>query len=65
MKDTALLVGNISGLDRWAPNLSVKLYPNEDHWVMIEKYKEVAQDVRQFIDGKDFPKESVYRAARR
>ena len=65
MKDTALLVGKISGLDRWVPNLSVKLYPDDDHWVMIEKHKEVAQDIRQFIDGKDFPKESVYRSARR
>ena len=62
MKDTALLVGNISGLDKWVPNLSVKLYPDDDHWVMIEKYKEVSQDVRRFIEGKDFPKESVYRA---
>jgi pimeloyl-ACP methyl ester carboxylesterase len=61
MKDTALLVGNISGLEKWVPNLSVKLYPDDDHWVMIEKYKEVAQDIRHFIDDKNFPKESVYR----
>jgi pimeloyl-ACP methyl ester carboxylesterase len=65
MKDTALLVGNLSGLEKWVPNLSVKLYPDDGHWVMIEKYKEVAQDVRRFIDGKDFPKESVYRAVGR
>ena len=62
MKDTALLVGNLSGLDKWLPDLSVKLYPDADHWVMIEKYKEVALDIRKFIDGKDFPKDSVYRA---
>jgi epoxide hydrolase 4 len=65
MKDTALLVGNLSGLEKWVPNLSVKLYPDDGHWVMIEKYKEIAQDVRRFIDGKDFPKESVYRAVGR
>ncbi len=64
MKDTALLVGNISGLDKWATNLSVKLYPNDDHWVMIEEYKEVAGDIRGFVDGNAFPKESVYRPAR-
>ncbi len=64
MKDTALLVGNLSGLDKWVPHLSIKLYPDDDHWVMIEKYKEIAQDIRKFIDDKDFPKESVYRAAR-
>ncbi len=65
MKDTALMVGNLSGLDKWVPNLSVKLYPDGDHWVMIDKYKEVAQDIRKYIDGKDFPKDSVYRAGAR
>jgi len=47
------------------PDLRVKLYPDEDHWVMIEKYKEVAQDIRQFIEGKDFAKDSVYRVPQR
>jgi pimeloyl-ACP methyl ester carboxylesterase len=65
MKDTALLVGNLSGLYKWVPNLSVKLYPEDGHWVMIEKYKEVGQDIRKFIDDKDFPKESVHRATAR
>jgi hypothetical protein len=32
---------------------------------MIDEYKEVAQDIRKFVEGKDFPKESVYRAATR
>jgi pimeloyl-ACP methyl ester carboxylesterase len=65
MKDTAILVGHLSGLDKWVLNLSVRLYPDSDHWVMIDKYKEVAQDIRKFVEGKDFPKESVYRAATR
>ncbi len=65
MKDTALLVGNLSGLDKWLPNLSVKLYPDADHWVMLEKYKEVAQDIRRFIEDKNFPRDSVYRPAAR
>lgn len=63
MKDTALLTGNLSGLDKWVPNLSVKLYPDEDHWVMIERYKEVAEDVRAFVEGR-MPKDSVYRGGR-
>jgi pimeloyl-ACP methyl ester carboxylesterase len=63
MKDTALLVGNLSSLDKWVTNLSVRLYPESDHWVMIDKYREVAQDMRLFVDNKDFPKVSVYRAA--
>jgi hypothetical protein len=29
---------------------------------MLEKHTQVAQDIRRFVDDKDFPKESVYRA---
>jgi len=61
MKDTAMLVGNLTGLDTWVPNVSVKLYPDDDHWIMMEKYQEVGQDIRRFIEDKDFPKDSVYR----
>ena len=63
MKDTALTVGNLSGLDKWVPNVSFKMYPNADHWVMIDMYKEVAQDIRKFVEGTQ-PKDSVYRAPR-
>jgi hypothetical protein len=28
---------------------------------MLEKPTQVAQDIRRFIDDKDYPKESVYR----
>ena len=41
-----------------------KLYPDDDHWVMLEKPTQVAQDIRRFVDDKDFPKESVHRTAR-
>jgi epoxide hydrolase 4 len=61
MRDTAILSGHLSGLEQWVPNLSVKLYPEDDHWVMLQKAKSVAQDIRRFITGKDQPKESVYR----
>ena len=61
MKDNAILSGHLSGLDKWVPNLRVKLYPDDDHWVMLEKNTPVAQDIRRFVDDKDFPKESVYR----
>jgi hypothetical protein len=47
-------------------NLRVKLYPEDDHWVMLQKATPVAQGMRAFIVGdKSFPKESVYRAAGR
>jgi epoxide hydrolase 4 len=61
LKDTAILSGHLSGLEKWVPNLSVKLYPDDDHWVMLQKAVPVAQDIRRFIDDKSFPKESVYR----
>ena len=62
MKDTAILSGHLGGLDKWVPNLCVKLYPDDDHWVMLAKAASVARDIRSFIDDKSFPKESVYRA---
>jgi len=65
MRDTAILSSHLSGLDKWVTNLSVKLYPDDDHWVMLEKHTQVAQDIRKFITDTSFPKESVYRAGDR
>jgi pimeloyl-ACP methyl ester carboxylesterase len=63
LKDTAILSSHLSGLEKWVPNLSVRLYPDDDHWVMLAKGKQVAQDIRQFIEGK-IAKDSVYRGAK-
>jgi pimeloyl-ACP methyl ester carboxylesterase len=61
LKDMAVGPGHLDGLQKWAPDLHVKLYPNDDHWVMLEHYKEVGEDMRQFIaDDKSFPRESAY-----
>jgi pimeloyl-ACP methyl ester carboxylesterase len=65
MKDTSILSSHLSGLDKWVTNLSVKLYPDDDHWVMLEKHAQVAKDIRKFIVDTSFPKESVYRAGDR
>jgi len=65
LKDTAILPGHLSGLDKWVTNLSVKLYPDDDHWVMLQKATSVARDIRTFIEDKSFPKESVYRSGAR
>jgi epoxide hydrolase 4 len=62
LRDTAILPGHLSGLEKWVPNLSVKLYPEDDHWVMMQKAVPVAKDIRGYIEGKSFPKESVYRS---
>lgn len=61
LKDTAILSGHLSGLDTWVTDLRVRLYPDDDHWVMLQKHTAVAQDIRRFIDGADVPRESVYR----
>lgn len=62
LKDTAILSGHLSGLEKWVPNLTVRLYPDDDHWVMMAKGKALARDMRLFIDGSsELPKESVYR----
>jgi pimeloyl-ACP methyl ester carboxylesterase len=64
LKDTAILPSHLSGLDKWVPNLSVKLYPDDDHWVMLQKPLPIAHDIRSFLTDKNFPKESVYRVSR-
>ena len=62
LRDTAILSGHLSGLEKWVPNLSVRIYPEDDHWVMLQKAVPVARDIRGYIEGKNFPKESVYRS---
>jgi len=62
LRDTAILPGHLSGLEKWVPNLSVRLYPEDDHWVMMQKAVPVAKDIRAYIEGNNFPKESVYRS---
>ncbi len=65
LQDTAILSGHLSGLEKLVPNLNVKLYPADDHWVMLAKGKQLAEDMRRYIeDSKTFPKESVYRGGR-
>jgi len=64
LKDTAILSGHLSGLEKLVPNVKVKLYPDDDHWVMLEKARPVAQDIRSYIDNtQGFPKESVFRGS--
>ncbi|HLG90527.1 MAG TPA: alpha/beta hydrolase [Alphaproteobacteria bacterium] len=59
LKDTALQTGNLSGMEKLVPNIRFRLYPNDTHWVSISKSKETTQDMRDFIEGKDMPHESV------
>jgi pimeloyl-ACP methyl ester carboxylesterase len=64
LRDAALLPGHLTGLDKFVPNLSIRLYPEDEHWVMLQKAVPVAMDIRGFITDKNFPKDSVYRGGR-
>lgn len=51
-KDTALLTGNLEGLDKFVPSLTIKRIPEGTHWVIHEKPAEVNGYIREFIKGK-------------
>ncbi|HTV53500.1 MAG TPA: alpha/beta hydrolase [Terriglobia bacterium] len=48
-KDTALLTGNLDGLDQFVPDLTIKRIPEGSHWVIHEKPAEVDDYTREFI----------------
>lgn len=49
-KDTALLTGNLNGLDTVVPQLTIKRIPDGTHWVVHEKRDEVNGYIRDFIN---------------
>jgi pimeloyl-ACP methyl ester carboxylesterase len=51
-KDTALLTGNLEGLDKFVPNLTIKRIPEGTHWVIHEKPALVDGYIREFIKSK-------------
>jgi pimeloyl-ACP methyl ester carboxylesterase len=51
-KDTALLTGNLEGLDKFVPNLTIKRIPDGTHWVIHEKPTLVNEYIREFIKNK-------------
>jgi pimeloyl-ACP methyl ester carboxylesterase len=48
-KDTALLTGNLDGLDQVVPDLTIERVPNGSHWVVHEEPERVAQAIRRFL----------------
>lgn len=48
-KDTALLTGNLDGMDKFVPDLTVKRIPDGSHWVVHEKPALVNGYIRDFI----------------
>ena len=48
-QDTALLTGNLDGLEAFVPQLTIKRIPEGSHWVIHEKPSEVNRYIREFI----------------
>ena len=48
-KDTALLTGNLEGLDEHVKPLTIKRVPDGSHWVVHEKPALVIQYIREFL----------------
>jgi pimeloyl-ACP methyl ester carboxylesterase len=49
-KDKWLLVGNLEGLERYVPNLTIKRIPDGSHWVIHEKPTLVNSYIREFVE---------------
>ena len=48
-KDTALLTGNLEGLDTYVPKLTIKRVPEGSHWVIHEQPDLIAGYIHEFI----------------
>jgi pimeloyl-ACP methyl ester carboxylesterase len=48
-KDTALLTGNLEGLDMFVPHLTIKRIPEGTHWVIHEQPALINTFIREFI----------------
>ncbi|MCI0485869.1 MAG: alpha/beta hydrolase [Blastocatellia bacterium] len=51
-KDTALLTGNLVGLDKYVPDLTIKRIPDGTHWVIHEEPALINGYIREFIGSK-------------
>ncbi|MBF6591479.1 MAG: alpha/beta hydrolase [Ktedonobacterales bacterium] len=48
-RDTALLTGNLDGLDAYVPNLTIERIPDGSHWVVHERPAPVNAAIRRFL----------------
>ncbi len=51
-KDTALLTGNLDGLDKLVTQLTVKKIPEGTHWVVHEEPALINLTIREFLGGR-------------
>lgn len=49
-QDTALLMGNLNGLEQYVTDLTIKRIPDGSHWVIHEYPAEVNAAIRSFIE---------------
>jgi pimeloyl-ACP methyl ester carboxylesterase len=50
-KDRWLLTGNLVGLEKYVPDLTIKRIPDGSHWVIHERPGLVNSYIREFIEG--------------
>lgn len=48
-KDTALLDGNLNGLDEYVRDLTIVRVPGASHWIVHEESEAVCQHIREFL----------------
>jgi epoxide hydrolase 4 len=54
-RDTALLTGNLDGLDRFVPDLRIERVPDATHWVVHEKPYLVNRLIHHFVGARSAP----------
>ena len=54
-QDTALLVGNLEGLDRYVPKLTVRRIPDGSHWVIHEQPGRINALIEEYLRADDLP----------
>lgn len=53
LKDPYLLAGNLSGIGKLVPGVTVQLLPDAGHWVNREKPREVNTFIREFVQTQE------------
>ncbi|MHB8576616.1 MAG: alpha/beta fold hydrolase, partial [Dehalococcoidia bacterium] len=48
-RDTALLTGNLDGLEQYVPNLTLKRVPDAAHWIVHEQPELVNGYIREYL----------------
>jgi pimeloyl-ACP methyl ester carboxylesterase len=48
-RDPALLRGNLEGLERFVPRLTVRRHPDATHWLAHEEPEWVNHEIRAFL----------------